>query len=211
MKKRPMAVAFLAVLLLLSSCAAERMPADASGTSEASLSKPEEKAVPSVSLYNDGTNSPFVSETDKTAVETEESDTNSGTNCAFITGMSMRMDGGTDITFDYVDWLSGDAARDAYIEDHPGATEEEMEAAGLFEIGYIRNIDPTLHTYPTGEATEYYLPDPDNIAQNVPVSYEVFLGRMYPAVDEGEEAYLTFVRVCVQDGSIQSVEWLYRP
>lgn len=30
--------------------------------------------------------------------------------CAYITGMSMSMDGQTDITFDYVDWLSGNEA-----------------------------------------------------------------------------------------------------
>jgi len=123
--------------------------------------------------------------------------------------MSMRMDGQTDITFDYVDWLSGDEARKMYLEDHPGATEEELEDTGLLEIGYIRNVNPRLRTYPTGEDTAYFLPDPENIARNVPVSYETFLDTMFPAVDE--DSYLTFVKVRVEDGVIASIEWLYTP
>ncbi len=211
MRKRLAAAVLLAVLVLLSSCAADQLPVESSEAVVASPAGQEEETSSFASLRAGDTESPQQSETEKPAEEAGELDAEIEESCAFITGMSMRMDGQTDITLDYVDWLSGDEARAAYLEDYPGATEEEMEGEGLFEIGYIRNINPKLRTYPAGDETQYYLPDPDNIAENVPVSYEEFLGRMFPAVDEGEDAYLTFVRVRVQDGTIQSIEWLYLP
>lgn len=214
MKKRFVPAALLAaVLLLLSACVVIQMPDSATQTALASQTATQAEPSPSVSASAGGeeTESPSA----PASAEAGTADPGEGDaveeSCAFITGMSMRMDGQTDITFDYVDWLSGDEAREKYMEDHPGATEEEMEGAGLYEIGYIRNVNPKLRTYPTGGDTEYYLPDPADIARNIPVGYETFLDRMFPAVDEGEDTYLTFVRVRVSDGVIASIEWLYRP
>lgn len=131
--------------------------------------------------------------------------------CAYITAMSMRMDGQTDMTFDYVGWLSGGEAKEKYLEDHPGATEEEMEGEGLFETGYIRNVSDTLRTFHTTAETKYYLPDEMDMGVNVEVGYDEFRDKMFPAVDMGVDEYLTFVKVKVKGEEILSVEWLYTP
>ncbi len=129
---------------------------------------------------------------------------------AFVTAITPRADGQADITFDYAEWLSGEEARTAYREDNPDAAEQEMEDAGIFESGYIRNTDSKRCTYPTGDGTEYRLPGPDNIAENIPVGREEFQDRMTAAL-HNEESFDTFVYVRVEDGVIVSVEWLYRP
>jgi len=212
MKKRFILLALTAAaLLLFSSCVVVQMPGEASPTATVSQTVTPAQPSPSQSAGGQETNAPLPSASAVEEGTDEGEDAAEEESCAFITGMSMRMDGQTDITFDYVDWLSGDEARDMYLEDHPGATEEEMEGEGLYEIGYIRNVNPRLRTYPTGDNTEYYLPDPGDIAMNVQVSYDTFLDRMFPAVDDGVDEYLTFVRVRVADGVIESIEWLYRP
>ncbi len=130
--------------------------------------------------------------------------------CAYITGISMRNDGQTDIVFDFVDWLSGKEAEKKYKEDHPGASAQEI-ADAVEEIGYIRNVNKKLRTFHTSADTKYYLPDPDDLSTNVQVSYNNFRARMFPAVNNGVDEYLTFVRVTALGDTISKIEWLYTP
>jgi len=129
--------------------------------------------------------------------------------CAYITAMSMGMDGQTDITFDYVDWLYGEDARTQYLEDYPDTEEEALEI--IEEIGYIRNMNPKLRTYRTGPDTRYFLPRPEDLGHIVEVDYDTFRERMFPAVEGIEDTYLTFVKVYVAGETIQQIEWLYTP
>lgn len=142
---------------------------------------------------------------------TAEAQPQSEESCAYITAMSMRMDGQTDITFDFVDWLSGDEALEKYLEDHPDASEEEIEGEGIYEAGYIRNVDNTPRTFHTTPGTAYFLPDSMDMGVNIEVGYDEFRDRMFPAVDMGVDEYLTFVMVTVKGEEIISVEWLYTP
>ena len=136
------------------------------------------------------------------APEAEES-------CAYITAMSMAMDGQTDITFDYVDWLYGEQARTQYLADYPDAEEEALEI--IENIGYIRNMNPQLRTFRTGPDTRYFLPEPEDLGNIVEVDYDAFRDRMFPAVEGIEDTYLTFVKVYVAGETIQKIEWLYTP
>jgi len=123
----------------------------------------------------------------------------------------MRMDGQTDITFDYVAWLTGDQARIQYLIDNPGATSDDLEL--IDESGYIRNVSHTSGTFSTSPDTQYFLPTPDDIAVNAEVSYDVFRDRMFPAAAEGEggpDHYLTFVKFSINNtGNIVKIEYLY--
>ena len=209
MKKRiALAVLLAAVLLLFSACVMIQTPVNQTSPESTPAAQTEMRPASSAGVDEDARGNAASSGSVETGTMspgngvTEES-------CAYITAISTRPDGGADITFDYVDWLSGDEARQKYLEDHPGVTEEEMEDAGLLEIGYIRNVNPRLRIYPTGEDTAYYLPDPEDIVVNVSVSRETYLDIMVPAV--AEESYLTFVKVRVEDGVIASIEWLYTP
>jgi len=129
--------------------------------------------------------------------------------CAYITAMSMAMDGQTDITFDYVDWLYGEEARTRYLEDYPDAEEEALEI--IENIGYIRNMNPMLRTYRTREDTLYFLPGPEDLGNIVEVDYDTFRDRMFPAVEGTRDTYLTFVKVYVAGETIDKIEWLYTP
>lgn len=129
--------------------------------------------------------------------------------CAYITAMSMSMDGQTDITFDYVDWLYGEDAREKYLEDYPDAEEDALEIIG--QIGYIRNNNTTLRTYRTGPDTRYYLPQEEDLGIIMEVDYDTFRDRMFPAVEGTGDTYLTFVKVYVAGETIQAIEWLYTP
>lgn len=201
MKKRLILTAALIVIsILLSSCVMisvpeKERPTPAAASKEPAVSAgilPTAEPLPSASL-------PHTS-----ADAAEES-------CAYITGMSMRMDGETDITFDYVEWLSGSAAEQKYLEDHPGATEEDMEAEGLYEIGYIRNVNDELRTFHTTPDTKYFLPDAEDMSVNAEVGCDEFRDRMFPAARNGVDEYLKFVNVKAQGEAIISVEWLYLP
>lgn len=134
--------------------------------------------------------------------ETEES-------CAYITAMSMGMDGQTDISFDYVDWLYGEEARTRYLEDYPDSDEDALEI--IENIGYIRNMNTMLRTYRTGPDTRYFLPDEEDLALIVEVTYDTFRDRMFPAAEGTGDTYLTFVKVYVAGETIQKIEWLYTP
>lgn len=121
------------------------------------------------------------------------------------------MDGETDITFDFVNWLGGDEAVNQYLEDHPGATEEDMEAEGIYEVGYIRNVNTLLRTFHTTPDTRYFLPDEMEMGTNDEVDYIEFRDRMLPAVTGVEDEYLTFVKVYYTGEEVTKIEWLYMP
>lgn len=209
MKKRLIPAALLsAVLLLFCACAVIQIPLGPA-TTKTSATEAQMQAPPSASMTAEETESLMPSGTGEAGMPAPGEDGTDEESCAFITAISSRPDGRADITFDYVDWLTGDEARETYLEDYPGATEEEMEDAGLLEIGYIRNVNPRLRTYPTDADTEYFLPDPEDIVMNVPVTYDAFLDTMVPAVEE--DSYLTFVKVRIEGGVIASMEWLYTP
>lgn len=129
--------------------------------------------------------------------------------CAYITAMSMDMDGRTDITFDYVDWLFGEDARTQYLADYPDAEEDTLAIIG--EIGYIRNMNTELRTFQTGPDTRYFLPEPEDLGRIGEVDYDTFRDRMFPAAEGIEDTYLTFVKVYVAGETIQKIEWLYTP
>jgi hypothetical protein len=129
--------------------------------------------------------------------------------CAYITAISMAMDGQTDITFDYVDWFYGTEAREKYLTDYPDAEEDILII--IEEIGYIRNTDAELRTYRTGADTQYFLPEPEDLGLISEVDYDTFRNRMFPAVEGTGDTYLTFVKVYVAGETIQKIEWLYTP
>ncbi len=223
MKKRLiLAVALTAISMLLSSCiiisAPEREQPSGRPLEEPSLSAviPTEEPLPSASPHTSADDE-LADATDEPADATDEPDVPDETaaaveeSCAYITDLSMRMDGQTDITFDYVDWLTGDKAVEKYLEDHPGATEEVMEAEGLYVIGYIRNKNDKLRTFRTTPDTKYLLPSAGDMSVNVEVGHDEFRDRMFPAVENGVDEYLKFVRVKVQGEAIISIEWLYLP
>ena len=123
--------------------------------------------------------------------------------CAYITGKSMRMDGQTDIIFDYVEWLSDPEATTAYLEDHPGAAPEDYEF--IEQIGYIRNTDPDTVVLHTSEDSRYFLNRPLYTSQIGEVDYDEFRDWLFPLTENA------FVIVCEVDGVIARVEWIYMP
>ncbi len=137
--------------------------------------------------------------------------TAAGESPAYITALTMRSDGQADITFDFVEWLSGDEAKVKYLEDHPGATEEETEGEGIYEMGYIRNISGALRTLRTTSGTKYFLPDALDMSENIEVGYDEFKSKMLQAIDMGIDEHLTFVNVSFMGEEILKIEWLYTP
>ena len=123
--------------------------------------------------------------------------------CAYITGKSMRMDGQTDIIFDYVEWLSDPEATAAYLEDHPGAAPEDYEFIG--QIGYIRNEDPDTVVLHTSDDSRFFLNRPLYTSQIGEVDYDEFRDWLFPLTENA------FVIVCEVDGVIARVEWIYMP
>jgi hypothetical protein len=100
---------------------------------------------------------------------------------AFIISMSMRMDGETDITFDPIEWLPpGPDAENQYMTDNPGATKQDMEDAGLYEVGYLRNVKVESIMLHTDSSTVYNLADPNNPVQNIPSTKTDFQNMYYP-------------------------------
>ncbi len=122
---------------------------------------------------------------------------------AYIVGKSMRMDGQTDIVFDYVVWLSDPEATEAYLEDHPGASPEDYEF--IQYVGYIRNEDPDTVVLPTSAETRYFLNRPLYTSQIGEVDYDEFRDWLFPLTEDA------FVIVCEVDGVIARVEWIYMP
>lgn len=122
--------------------------------------------------------------------------------CAYITGASMRMDGQTDILFDYVDWLSNPEARDQYLIDFPSATSDDLEI--LDQIGYIRNVNPRIRSFETSTQSRYFLiiPMTSTIGE---VNYDDFRDWLFATTDT------KFVIVCTVDGVIARVEAIYMP
>jgi hypothetical protein len=131
---------------------------------------------------------------------------------AYIAALTMRSDGQADIVFDFVDWLGGDDAKAQYALDHPGATDADMEEAGLLEVGYIRNKSASAFTYHTGPATKYYLPgeDDDNF-RRVEVDFTEFYRRMTAALADGQTAFLKFVKISAEGDALVKIEWNYLP
>lgn len=128
---------------------------------------------------------------------------------AYITKWSMRMDGQTDLAFDYVDWLMGKDAADKYIKDNPGTSEQDaLEATE--EMGYIRNTNPQERWFTTTKDTEYFMPESLSSVKPIKVSYDEFRNVMLPAIDDSDWAY-TFVKVTVLGESIVKIEWVYLP
>lgn len=128
---------------------------------------------------------------------------------AYITNWGMRMDGQTDLAFDYVDWLTGKKAVEAYMLDNPGISQEDAES-DVEEYGYIRNSNPQLRWFHTTEDTTYYMPDEIMSATPVKVNYDAFRNKMIPAI-ESNETWITFVKVTISGESIVKIEWTYLP
>ena len=130
---------------------------------------------------------------------------------AYVKSLTARPDGQADIAFDFVDWLTGDAAKAQYALDHPGATDDDMDNANIFEVGYIRNISPAAFTYHTGPDTQYFLPGSDDSSTNVQVDFTAFCSRMTAALAGGPTANLTFVKISADGDTIVKIEWNYLP
>lgn len=204
MKKRYILTALIMVLAVpLCSCVSVKIPVNTPA-----LSPLQTEPMPTPEVDTPPLPSVILTAAPATVEPEEEA---SGESCSYITAMSMCMDGQTDITFDFVDWLSGGEAEEKYLEDHPGATEEDMEADGLYEIGYIRNVNTKLRTFRTTPDTRYFLPNEMDMGINDEVSYDEFRDKMFPAVESGVDDYLTFVNVCYTGEEITKIEWLYLP
>lgn len=130
---------------------------------------------------------------------------------ANIVSVKARSDGQVDITFDFVDWLSGDTAKAQYLLDNPGATDDEMEDAGLMEVGYIRDKSHATFAYHTGPSTQFLLPTADNPAVNAPVAFSEFKSRMDACLAGSGEDDLKFVKISVDGDTIVKIEYNYRP
>ncbi len=123
--------------------------------------------------------------------------------CAYIEGKSMAMDGQTDIVFNYVEWLSNPEATAAYLEDHLGASPDDYEF--IEYVGYIRDVDPGPVVLRTSPDTRYFLNRPLLTSQIGEVDYDEFRDWLFPFTDDA------FVIVCVVDGVVARVEWIYMP
>jgi hypothetical protein len=125
--------------------------------------------------------------------------------------VKVRSDGQLDITFDFVDWLGGDAAKAQYLLDHPGATDDDMEDAGLNEVGYIRDMSHATFTYRTGSSTQFLLPTTDNTAVNASVPFSEFKTRITSALAGGDESFIKFVKISVDGDVLTKIEYNYTP
>ncbi len=159
-------------------------------------------AEPAASVAPPATPSPTPASTAAPAQEKEIS-------YAYITNWGMRMDGQTDLAFDYVDWLTGKKALEKYMQDHPGISQEDAQN-DVEEYGYVRNVNPQLRWFTTTEKTVYYMPDEIMSAKPIKVNYDSFRNKMIPAI-ENNETWITFVKVIVSGDSIVKIEWTYLP
>lgn len=214
-KKLLVLISLIVAAAMLAACmpvgpAATASPAAAVTSAPAAAASPE---TPSPALTASSTPAPSSPEGTEAPRIREDTDIASPDDVrnAYITGLSMRTDGQTDIIFDFVDWFTGNDADEQFRMDHPGAKEEDIENAGVNEIGYIRNESEALHTYHTGPATKYFLPSEDDPAVNAEVSYDGFRDRMFPAVESGVDAFLKFVKISVDGDTIVKLEWNYLP
>ena|GEM_PF-3237639 len=126
---------------------------------------------------------------------------------AFISDWNDGAANKTNLAFEFVDWLTGEAAVEMYMQDFPGISAEDAELMTQ-EAGYIRNVNPELRWFTTTDSSAYYLPD-DNLVNKL-VSYDTFKLMMLPAIDAKDD-WLTFVEVTTSSDMIVKIEWAYRP
>ena len=219
MTKRLMLAALCLVLVLaLSSCINIKVQAPSQEETSVISEKPEKSAVASLPLKTQGavqdtseqSAEPSVVMTEAPVSHEDEYDTGEG-KYAYINALSMCMDGETDITLDYVDWLYDDEAVEKFMMDYPDTSEEELEDFGIYEYGYIRNSSSMLYTFHTGQETRYFLPDQEDMTENSEVSCNEFRSFIYPAFEEASEESLPFVYITVDGEDILSISWVYTP
>lgn len=207
-KKMTILLALLAAAAMLSSCmtpAPTAAPTAAPATAAPmATSAPTATPTAAPTAAPTATASSLVREDTPIASPTDARD-------AHIVSIKDRADGQLDITFDFVDWLGGNDAKTQYLLDHPGATDADMEDAGLLEVGYIRDVSHTPFTYHTGAATKFLLPTADNIALNATVTLSQFKARMAAALAGGDEGYINFVHITVDGDTLTSIAFNYTP
>jgi hypothetical protein len=125
-RKLAAAVAVAAVAVLLVGCAHRERAADPAATPSPTLPTTSSAPVPSTSVVPPPTVSPPRVLSD-------------GRHAVYLTAIDVP---GRTVTFDVIQFLTGDAADEAYRQDHP-------EIGGDVPNGfYIRNVNPRLRTLP---------------------------------------------------------------
>jgi len=145
----------------------------------------------------------------QTPEKTETAAAQPETTFAYIKGISANADGTLTITLEFHEWLSGEEAVAAYMNDNPGVSRQDAEM-DTEAYGYIRQSLPGTHPLTATADTKFFILDESAGWKTVELDLAAYKNFMIPAVEKNETIKL-FAKVIFSGEKIIQIGMEYRP